>query len=77
MQLPAANGVSVLPLTVHTEGVVEANATARPESEVADKVAGVPTVWAPGDAKLMLWLGRTRPVADATVKVLTIGTAAL
>ena len=74
--MPAATGVSVLPLTVHIVGVVEAKLTVRPESAVADKVAGVPTDCVPGDANVMVWLGNTTPLADATVKVLlTVGAA--
>jgi hypothetical protein len=75
--VPAVNKVSVLPLRVQTLGVVPANVTASPESELALNVTGVPTVSAPGDAKVIVWLGSTAPVADATVKLLTTGTALL
>lgn len=40
-QLPAVTRASEVPLTVQTAGVVEANETARPEDEVADRAAGV------------------------------------
>jgi hypothetical protein len=45
VQLPAPANVKVVPLTVHTLGVVEAKATVRPEVDVADRAAGaVPSV---------------------------------
>ena len=65
-QVPVATSVSVVPLTVHTEGVLEANCTVRPELALADSAAGeVPKVWPPGDAKLMV----CATGAGATVKV--------
>lgn len=71
-QLPAATRVSVLPLTVHTAGVVDAKDTGRPEVALATKAgAATPRVWLPDDAKLMLC------EAAATLKVLdTVGAAA-
>lgn len=45
--------VAVVPLTVHTPVVVEANDTVNPELAVADKVNGVPTVCAPGFANVI------------------------
>ena len=54
-QLPTATSVSVLPLTVQTLGVVEAKLTASPELAVAASAGGVvPSVWLPGEAKLMV-----------------------
>ena len=55
LQLPTATSVSVLPLTVQTLGVVEAKLTARPELALATSAGGVvPSVWLPGEAKLMV-----------------------
>ena len=54
VQLPAATSVSVLPLTVHTELGLEANWTISPEVAVAESTEGVPTVWLPGEAKVMV-----------------------
>jgi hypothetical protein len=66
VQVPAAASDKVVPLTVHTAGVVEANATVKPEVEVATSGAGgVPRTWLPGDAKVMV-CGIS---AAATVKV--------
>ena len=54
-QLPAETSVSVSPLTVQTAGVDDARLTARPDVAVAtNRGAGVPSVWSPGDAKLMV-----------------------
>jgi hypothetical protein len=66
VQVPAAASDKVVPLTVHTAGVVEANATVKPEVAVASSGAGaVPRTWLPGDAKVMV-CGIS---AAATVKV--------
>ena len=55
MQVPAATKVSALPLTVQVLGVVEAKLTAKPELAVATSGAGaVPSVWFPGDVKVMV-----------------------
>ena len=54
VQVPGANRVRVLPLTVHTGAVLDANWTVNPEVAVAESAAGVPTVWLPGEAKVML-----------------------
>ena len=44
-QVPAATSVSVVPLTVHTLGVVEAKDTGKPEEAVATRGAvGLPSV---------------------------------
>lgn len=71
VQLPADTSVSAVPLTVHTELVLEANCTLRPDEAVAESAAGVvPMVLLPGEAKLILC------VACATVKLrLTDGAA--
>ena len=47
--------VATAPLTVHTLGVVEVSATANPELAVAATVRGVPTSWAAGGVKVMVW----------------------
>ena len=55
LQVPTATSVSVLPLTVQTLGVVDAKLTAKPELAVATSAGGVvPSVWLPGEVKLML-----------------------
>jgi hypothetical protein len=55
LQVPAATSVSVVPLTVHTPGVVEVIVTGRPELDVAVRVMGaVPSVWLPGEAKVIV-----------------------
>ena len=68
--MPEATGVSVVPLTVHTLPVPDAKETARPELAVATRLVFVPTVWVPGDVKLMLC------VASCTVKVWLVPAAA-
>ncbi|MDP3820015.1 MAG: hypothetical protein Q8R33_00935 [Burkholderiales bacterium] len=75
VQLPTATSVSVLPLTVQTLGVVDANDTARPDEAVAASAGGaVPRVWLPGDVKLMVCASSG---AAATVKLTdTAGAAA-
>lgn len=60
MQVPAATSVSVLPLTMHTAGVVDANNTVSPEVELATSAGGaVPRVWLPGELKLMVCAAAT------------------
>ena len=55
LQVPAETRVSVVALTVHTDVVVEATATGRPELDEADSAGGaVPMAWLPGDAKVMV-----------------------
>ena len=55
VQVPRATSVNVLPLTVQMPVVVEAKLTARPELALAAKAGGaVPSVWLPGDAKLIV-----------------------
>ena len=72
VQLPAPTSVSVLPLTVQTEEVVEANCTVRPEVAVAESAPGVlPIVWLPGNVNVMLC------AACATAKVCATGVATL
>ena len=74
-QVPAASKVKVLPLTLHTEGVVDASCTVRPEVALADKAGGVvPSVCVAGAAKLMVWLVSA---AGETVKLRITGLAAL
>ena len=55
LQVPAETSVSVLPLTVQTGAVVDANDTDRPELALADRVnVGVVSTWLPGVLKLMV-----------------------
>jgi hypothetical protein len=54
VHVPAATSEAFVPETVHTDAVVEAKLTARPELEVADRPSVVPTDWLPIDAKLMV-----------------------
>ena len=54
VQVPGATRVNVVPLTVHTGVVLEANWTINPELVVAESADGVPTVWLPGEAKVMV-----------------------
>ena len=59
LQVPAATSVSVVPLTVQIDGVVEVIVTGRPELAVAANAGGgVPMLWSPGDAKAMVWVAR-------------------
>ena len=61
VQMPAAKSVTVVPLTVHTEGVVDANCTARPDVEVAARVGGVtPIVCVDGAVKLIVCAPTTK-----------------
>ena len=56
LQVPGDTSVSTSALTVHTDAVVDANCTARPELAVAESVGGaVPIVWVPGALKVMVW----------------------
>lgn len=56
VQVPTATSVKVVPLTVHTAGVVDEKATGKPEVAVADRVGGgLPRVWFPGPANEMVW----------------------
>lgn len=58
-QVPGATRVSVVPLTPHTEDVLELNCTAKPELAFAVSAAGLlPKVCAPGALKLMLCAAR-------------------
>ena len=65
LQVPADTRVSELPLTVHTNGVVEANCTARPEVALAESAGGVtPRVWVEGAVKLMVCGPTTKMLRD-------------
>ena len=73
VQLPGETSVSVLPTTVHTGVVVDANDTVRPEVAVATSEGGaVPIVWLPGDANVMVCAVSG---AAATLKVFDTGAA--
>ena len=54
VQVPELRNVTVAPETVHTLGVVEVNVTVRPLVDVAESVTGVPAVWVPGLAKVIV-----------------------
>lgn len=55
VQVPAETSVIVVPLTVHTKGVVETKSTLRPDVAVADRAGGVvPSVCVAGAVKLMV-----------------------
>ena len=58
MQVPVAIPVTVFPLTVQTEGVVELNVTVNPEVDAAETVAVLPidSVVGLNVIVLMLWL---------------------
>ena len=72
-QVPAATSDSVLPLTLHTAGVVETRLTGKPELALATKAAGtVPSVWSAGVLKLMPCASRG---AAPTVKACATGVA--
>jgi len=55
VQVPAATKVAVVPETVQMLVVVEAKLTVRPEVAVAERVSGVPTVWAAIMPNAMVW----------------------
>ena len=74
VQVPKVTRLKVLPLTVQTAGVVEANDTTRPEDAVATRAAGAtPIIWLPGAVKLMVCAAN----CTATEKVWTTGVAAV
>jgi hypothetical protein len=55
VQVPAVSKLNAVPLTLHTLGVVDANATLKPDDAVAAKAAGAaPKLWLAGCAKVML-----------------------
>jgi hypothetical protein len=77
-QLPTAMKLAVAPLTVQTAGVVEAKDTVSPELAVATSANGVPTVCAPGLAKVIVGaegknppLGELHPVRTAKSRLRT------
>jgi hypothetical protein len=77
MQLPAVKDDSTLPVTVHTDGVVLAKTTGRPELALALSDAVTPTICGPGEAKLIVCAVSTGPELGATVNDLVTMTAAL
>ena len=79
VQVPAVTSVKVLPLTVQTAGVPEASCTAKPEVAVATRRGGaVPSVWAPGVAKLMVCAeSGVTPTVTVRVTVAAAATLAL
>lgn len=55
MQLPTLTSVRVVPLTVQTEGVVDAKTTGKPDVELATKAGGAcRRFWLPGEMKVMV-----------------------
>jgi hypothetical protein len=57
VQVPTATKVTVAPDIVHTDWVVEAKLTGRPDDAVAFTVNGaVPNTWFESAAKVMVWL---------------------
>lgn len=73
LQSPTVSKLKLLPLVLHTAGVLEANETTRPDVALATKAAaGVPRRCAVGMAKLML----CAKGAAATTKVTVTGNAA-
>ena len=62
VQVPALTSVNVVPLIVHTAGVIDAKLTARLELAVAvNGAGGVPRVWLSGEVKVMVCA--TSPIA--------------
>ena len=58
VQVPVAARLTILPLTVHTAGVAEENATGRPDVAVALTAnGGLPRERFGSAAKLMNWFG--------------------
>lgn len=65
VQVPAATRVTVVPLTVQIDGVLDANCTARPELAVAVSAGGATiSVCAGGALKLMLCAPTTKKDCD-------------
>jgi hypothetical protein len=56
VQLPEITSVAVVPVTVHTAGVVEAKPTANPELAVAASGIDVPAFCTAIAPKLIVWL---------------------
>jgi hypothetical protein len=57
VHVPRATSVAVVPETVHTDVVVEAKLTARPEDAVAVSVKGaLPSAIFESDPKVIVWL---------------------
>ena len=54
VQVPEAIRVSVVPLMLHTELVVEVKLTGKPELDVAVKLGGLtPSVWLPSELNVI------------------------
>ena len=71
VQVPALTSVRVVPLTVQTTGVADANVTWSPDDDVAMSTAGaVPSAWLPGDRKVIVC------APAATLKLTLTGVAA-
>lgn len=76
VQLPTAKEVNTFPVTVHTDGVVLAKATGRPELALAVSDIVAPTVCGPGEAKVIVCAVITGPGLVTLNVRLTIGAAA-
>jgi len=77
VQVPAASNDRVVPLTLQTAGVVEANVTVNPAEDVATKVGGAtPMVWSGTAAKVMVCAVGTKTLAAAIAKLLVTTVAA-
>ena len=71
MQSPALSSETVVPMVVHTAGVVDAKLTTKPEVELAIKATGpMPSVCLPGETKVIVCR------AVATAMVFSTGAAA-
>jgi hypothetical protein len=77
MQLPTVKEFNTLPVTVHTDGVVLAKSTGKPELAVAFSDVVTPTICGPGEAKLIVCAVGMTPELGATVNELVTVTAAL
>ena len=72
LQVPTETSVSVVPLTLQTLAVVEANDTGRPDVALAASAGGaVPRVWLPGELKVMV----CAPGATLKVRVTAVAAA--
>src|SRR6187401_3156080 len=68
VQVPTPTSVTVLPESVQTAGVVDANATARPELAVAETAnGGSPNARLASAPKVMVWLALVTVNACETV----------
>jgi hypothetical protein len=64
VHVPEAIKVADVPETVQMPVVVEVKVTAKPELAVAESVSGLPTVCAPGLAKVIVCVASVTETAD-------------